>query len=247
MRGVGDPFRDELPAILVKVDGDHLPIGFVVVDAVEAGTPVVETVEEPVLEHRPAILPGDAAIVDVFRLLFEHLVVVEFRCGGSGGGDPAAQKEREREQTIHQPRQETAARQASYPGVEIVAQPGSQAGLVGQHLGGFGQAEVLDEAQEAHRPESGRMRFDQFFQREFTLLDQEFFAPIGIVFPQAAILHIVFNVGREERLALRKVRRRLEAAQQFQVGSGRGSGRTIRCPVHFHPSLSRKSAALRSY
>jgi len=49
VRGVGDPFRDELPAILVKVDGDHLPIGFVVVDAVKAGTPVIETVEEPVL------------------------------------------------------------------------------------------------------------------------------------------------------------------------------------------------------
>ena len=120
VRRVGDPLRAEPAVILVEVDGDHLPVGLVVVDAVEARAPGVVGEEEPVLADRPAALADDAALVDEPPVLLPDLRVLERGRGGCRARDVAAEEQREREEPVPEPRQQAPARQAADSGAELV-------------------------------------------------------------------------------------------------------------------------------
>ena len=126
VRGIGRPLGHQLSFVLIQVDADVFPVGFVVVDAVEAGTPAVVTVEIPVLQHRPAVLPDDAPVVGVFFFLLMHALVGQLGRRRSGGGYFSAEEEGEGEHCISQAGQEAAARQAPHADVEIVTQPAPQ-------------------------------------------------------------------------------------------------------------------------
>ena len=109
VRRVGDPGRDELLLVLVEVDRDHLPVGLVVVHAVEARAPGVVGEEEPVLADRPAALADDPALVDEAPVALPDLVVLERGGGGGRPRDGAAKEQREREQPVAEARQQAAA------------------------------------------------------------------------------------------------------------------------------------------
>src|SRR5918992_964602 len=82
LRGSGNsssvryPLRKDLAGLrLGEVDEDLLPVRFVVVGAEKVAPPVIERVEEPVLQDDPARLPNHATVVLVV-FLFLHQVAV---------------------------------------------------------------------------------------------------------------------------------------------------------------------------
>src|SRR5215208_2172574 len=73
---VRGPLRPDLTRLgFREVDRDLLPVPLVVVGAVESRAPVVERVEEPVLQNYPAVLAESAAMVAVL-LTFGHDALV---------------------------------------------------------------------------------------------------------------------------------------------------------------------------
>jgi len=66
---ISQPIQARLAGILVEVDRDHLPVRFVSLTPFETRTPTVVTIEKPVLQHHPAVLPHDAPVIDVFLFL----------------------------------------------------------------------------------------------------------------------------------------------------------------------------------
>src|SRR5919107_2086023 len=94
---VGHPLRAYLPILrLGEVDEDLLPVGFVVVRTEEPAPPVVERVEQPVLQYDPTVLAQYASVVAVL-FLFGHYALVGHRSrGGRFPRHPATGKERYR-------------------------------------------------------------------------------------------------------------------------------------------------------
>ena len=84
MGSIGSPLGDKLSVIFVEIDVDHLPIRLVVIDAVKAGAPTVETEKEPVLQNGPAIGVSHPPIISVTRVVFQDGVVIQLGCGGTG-------------------------------------------------------------------------------------------------------------------------------------------------------------------
>ena len=153
VRRVRDPLRDEPTVLLVEVDRDHLPVRLVVVDAVEAGAPRVVGEEEPVLADRPAALTDDPALVDVPLVLLAQLGVLERGRGRGRARDVAAQEQREREEAVDEPRQQTSAGEPADPGVELALLALGQLTLTGQRLRAAPEGRAADEAQVEERPE----------------------------------------------------------------------------------------------
>src|SRR5918999_1343735 len=115
MRGVGDPLRVDLARRLRlrEVDEDLLPVGLVVVGSEKVAPPVIERVEEPVLQDDPAVLSNHAAVVgEVFLSL--HQATVQDPCPlHIPTRNSAPSQQRQREERICQPRDVTHAREAA--------------------------------------------------------------------------------------------------------------------------------------
>src|SRR5829696_5129715 len=73
VRGVGHPLRAHPTGLgFREEDHDLLPVGLVVVGAEKVAPPIVESVEEPVLQDDPAVLPDRSSVVpEVFLFLHE--------------------------------------------------------------------------------------------------------------------------------------------------------------------------------
>ena len=188
VRGVGHPFRHEVTVVFIEVDGDHLPIGFVVIDTAESRAPVVVTIEEPVLEHRPMILSDYTPVVGESLTLGTHMEVVQLGGGCAGCRHASAHEERKAEERVHDTRQQAAACQPPQARVKCVLQVAAQPELLGQDIRRFGEAQVLDESQIVDRPEVGRPGVHQAVDRQIILPDQQFIAPVGVVRPKTALL-----------------------------------------------------------
>jgi hypothetical protein len=106
--------------------------------------------------------------------------------------------------------------------MEVVLEDAPQADLLGQHLCGLGEAEVLYEAHIVHGAEGSRALFDEAFQRQIVLLDQQLIAAVRVVGPQAGFLHVAVHIRGIELLALGEADDRLVAAQELQVGGAAG-------------------------
>ena len=102
--GVDGP-QGPLVRIAVEHDHHHLPVGLVVVRAVVAAAPVVERVEEPVLEHGPTGLANDAPVVRVGRRLTDDLPIARDGIAGQGSRDPTSQEQAQREEGVHETRE----------------------------------------------------------------------------------------------------------------------------------------------
>ena len=138
MRGIRRPSGNELPAVLVQVDRDHFPIGLMIVYAAEPGTPAVEAIKEPVLQHDPVVLilahhaayivHGAQPELRVGVIALRRLLIPAKRCflvsrdapGGGGSGDAPPQQEGNGEEGIGHARQQPAACQAADAGMEVV-------------------------------------------------------------------------------------------------------------------------------
>ena len=127
---VGRPARHGLALVLRREEErDLLPIGLVVVGAMERASPVVEGVEEPVLQHRPAGIAKDAAVIRV-RAIVGGGAVPQGRAASDAAGHPAAQQQRAGKQGIGEARQVTDPRQATRPAPEALSlRPADPAGL----------------------------------------------------------------------------------------------------------------------
>src|ERR671933_908304 len=78
MGGVCRPLRADLARLgFREVDEDLLPVPFVVVGAIESRAPVVERVEEPVLQNYPAALAERPAMVAVLLAFGHNALVVD--------------------------------------------------------------------------------------------------------------------------------------------------------------------------
>src|SRR5919199_6140676 len=77
---VGHPLRKDLAGLrLGEVDEDLLPVRFVVIGAEKVAPPVIESVEQPVLQDDPAVLTNHATMVLVVLLLL-HQVAIHDAC-----------------------------------------------------------------------------------------------------------------------------------------------------------------------
>jgi hypothetical protein len=217
VRGVGDPLRHEPPILLVQVDVDELPVGLVVVDAVEARAPVVVGEEEPVLADRPAALANDPPVVDVALVALLHGDVLERRGGGRRLRHAPAQQQRGGEDRVEQPQQQAAARQAPESGSEGVALVALQALETRERAGVLLEAERVHEAQVEERPEAGRAPLDQPLDAQLALGDDPLVAVVRVVEPERAGVDVALDVHREELLAAREAHDRLERPQQLEL------------------------------
>src|SRR5215212_12199282 len=118
---VGHPLGVDLTGRLRlgEVDEDLLPVGLVVVGPEEAAPPVVEWVEEPVLQHHPAVLAGYPAVVAVVLALLGHYALVGDRGRGCGlPRHPPPGKQRDRVEGVHEAGDVPDAREPAPPGSE---------------------------------------------------------------------------------------------------------------------------------
>jgi hypothetical protein len=67
--GKGDPSWTNVTVGVDEIHRDLFPVAFVIVDAVGPGSPVVEVVEEPVLEHDVAGAAHGAAVIRVVAMV----------------------------------------------------------------------------------------------------------------------------------------------------------------------------------
>ena len=212
--GIRRPDRDG-PAVGIGVEiEDHLlPIGLVVVRAVEPGSPVVEGVEEPVLERGPGRGPHDAPVVRVLRTLGGHRPVSRDGAARQRARDLSPREEGDREHRVDEPRRVPDARQAPAVGVEADRLPalGPEEGcdIVSRSGSGHGH-EVADRHAVGHLVGEGEVGE----------------CPLGPERPMASVpvgLHshgggeVGRDAHRQERLAIREAHHRLEGAQQLDV------------------------------
>ena len=101
------------PPVIERL-ADHealLPVGLVVVRAIERRPPVVHGVQEQVVEDDPATLPDHPAVVDHPRVGGPDRVVPDGGCGRGAAGDAAPEQQREHEAGVHQAGDEPHARE----------------------------------------------------------------------------------------------------------------------------------------
>ena len=217
---VGHPFRVDLPVLrLGEVEKDLLPVGLVVVGAEEPAPPVVEGVEEPVLQDHPAVLAEHAPVVAVV-LVLGHYALVGFQgCRRGLPGDPAAGEERDGVQGVHEAREVTDARQTPPPGPEGLPRLFTVLGVPAEHL----QASLLlvdlhlldvAELQEMDRTGLVEGLLGEPLQAQFAVGHHAPGLPAGFLDPQAAVSHVGFHVHRVEAVAPGRPDHRLEALEQ---------------------------------
>src|SRR5215217_5935304 len=121
MGSIGRPLRADLTRFrLGEVDGDLLPVRFVIVGAIEFRAPVVERIEKPVLQNYPAILAEHPTVVAVL-LTFGHDALVEDRRRGRRlPRDPAPSQKSNRIEGIRNARQVPYTRQSARSGAKDV-------------------------------------------------------------------------------------------------------------------------------
>ena len=113
VRGRGDPGRAQAAGgvrVADEVDRDGLPVGLVVVDAVERRAPVVEGVEVPVLQDGVAGRADDPRVggahgVGLAARVADHRRAEPVGRRDQAAGHPAADEQREPHQRVDQPGQ----------------------------------------------------------------------------------------------------------------------------------------------
>src|SRR5262249_45091578 len=140
-------------------------------------------------------------------------------CGGGRGRarDSAAEEEREREETVHEPGQQPSPGKPADARVELALLALGQLALTGERMRALLQIELSDEAQVEERPERRIAPLYETVDRERTLRDPLLVKAVGNVQPQAAPTDVTLDVHREELLALRVADDRLERPKDLDV------------------------------
>ena len=114
VRGGGEPDRLHVAVRqLLQDDEGLLPVRLVVVGAVEGRAPVVHRVEEQVLEHDPAVLADDAAVVADPRVGGADRLVLDRRRRRRAARDLAPHQERGHQAGVQHPREQAHAGEPS--------------------------------------------------------------------------------------------------------------------------------------
>ena len=217
VRRVGDPLGHETRVVLVEVDRDHLPVGFVIVHPVEPRPPRVVGEEEPVLADRPAALPDDTPLVDEPRVILPDLRIFHRGRSRSRPRHVATEQERQREEPVPEPRQKATARQPTHTRVELVLLLPGELTRLRERRRALLEIEGMDEAEIEQGSESGVSRLDQRVERQLTLGDCLFVGSVRHVEPEAAFPQVGLDRHRVERLTLRVADDRLEGANDLEV------------------------------
>ncbi|MGH3011607.1 MAG: hypothetical protein ACRDMY_07180 [Gaiellaceae bacterium] len=224
---IREPLRNELVLGFVQIDGNHLPVGLVVVDAVEPRAPVVVGEEEPVLADGPAAVAHNAPVVHVALVLLEERRVLELRrrCGRAGHAPPEEQGRGE--ERVAEAGQQAAAREPPHARAELALLPLFQPAGVRERLRALAEAEPSDESEVEERAEGRRTRFDQLFDGQVALGYYLLVVVVRVIQPQAAGAHVRLDVHREELLTAREANDRLERPQDLEVSRGRGDSELV--------------------
>ena len=260
---VGDPRGRQLAVgPRREVDKGHLPVGLVIVDAVERRAVVVEVEEEAVLQGDPSAAPDDPAVVDVPLIRGEGLAVCPRRGRHDGSRRVAADEQAEREDGIDQAGHVADPRQAARSAVEALGLGQILRGSAEQGTRLRRKVDVLDTPEELDRAELGRAWLGQVVDREVPGGHEELVpAGAGAVRPERAPSDVRIDVGGEEELALGVMDDRFVAAQErhvrFPVAGGlrldrgrtrlgcggvRGHGGVAHAVASSSPKASRTSA-----
>jgi hypothetical protein len=122
VRGVGRPLRGELAGgRFGEVHEDLLPVRLVIVGAIESRAPVVERVEQPVLQNDPAILAEHPTVVGVMLVFGQDVRVGGAARGRRAPGHPSPSQEGYREESIRNAGDVTDPSQTTPPGTKVPA------------------------------------------------------------------------------------------------------------------------------
>src|SRR5215203_7500318 len=94
-----------------------------VVGAEEVAPPIIERVEEPVLQDDPAVLSDHSTVVPE-AFFFLHEAAIQDACPlYVSAGNPAPSQQHQREERVGQPRDVTHPRQAAPACAELLPRP----------------------------------------------------------------------------------------------------------------------------
>src|SRR5215211_766389 len=103
--GVGHPLWEDLAGLrLGEVDEDLLPIRLVIVGTEKVAPPVIERVEQPVLQDDPAGLPNHPTVVLVVFLLLHQITVNYTLSLHVFSRHPTSEQQSQREECISEAR-----------------------------------------------------------------------------------------------------------------------------------------------
>jgi hypothetical protein len=183
----------------------------------ERAAPVVEGVEEPVLEHCPARIAVDTPVIRV-RALVGGRPVPQRRAASDAAWHPSAQKERSRKGGIHEARQVPDPREparASPKAIGLDPLTGQQGS---GHLGGRC---LRRHVQESAARRTGH-QFANVRRVQLTRARQRVHLSIRVPLPERRVRQVGADLHRKERLTPCVADDRLVPAQQLQVGGGAG-------------------------
>src|SRR5215212_782711 len=236
---VGHPLRPYLSRVrLGEVDEDLLPVGLMVVGAEEPAPPIVERVEEPVLQHYPTVLAERTPVVAIVFVLGHYALVGLKGRRRCFSGHPAAGKQRDRVQGVDEAGKVPDARQTAPPGPECLPRLLAVLRVPAEHL----QApfvpvrlHLLDVAQleEVYGPSLIEGLLREAIQSQLTVGHHAPGLPAWRLHPQAAVSHVGFHVHRVEAVTPGGPDHRLEAPEQ-----GRGGSRVARISLQPKPPNS---------
>src|SRR4051794_40728495 len=122
--GVGHPLREDLARLrLGEVDEDLLPVSFAVVGSEKIAPPVIEWVEQPVLQDDPAGLPNHATMVLVVLLFLHKAAVHDARSLHAFPRHPTSEQQSQREERVRQARDVAHACEPASTGAEGLLGP----------------------------------------------------------------------------------------------------------------------------
>ena len=199
----------------VEVDEDLLPIGLVVVRPIEAGAPVIEGKEEPILESRPGGRAHDATVVRMRGALLgrQGAVSKHGRPCERAGHSPACEQ-RDGEHGVDEAR---AIADSCQPSASRMKADGLPA-LALEH-----RRDIVGGGRPRDRKEVPSIRPVSRLVRERCIRERSTRAQdLVLTLAVAAQVRRLLEVGRhahwQERLAKRVPNDRLEGAEELEVG-----------------------------
>ena len=202
------------PPVIERLADDEalLPVGLVVVGAIERRPPVVHGVQEQVVEDDPPTLPDHPAVVDHPRVGGPDRVVSDGGRRRGAAGDAAPEQQREHEARVHQAGDEPHAREP----------PGREERLLAGAVAPPGELERAERL--GHEPQELRLarrvarRGGERPEVQAAGRDDDAGVAERRPLEQVALPDVRRRGHREEELAPRELQDRLVSLEQLEVG-----------------------------